>query len=261
MKETPKTIKIIKKIPQAVKNPERALELFWTRMFPIGIKPKDKEAYRIAGWKYGSLPRVHIQELFPQIGSVDIQMLRVMDRRIGTSLDGNELMLLLTITKFIRAKHVLEIGTWDGNTTLNFAANIPSDGSVTTVDLPPNWNGEMALKIPQLCLNVTDRSRVGLQYKNTIHEKKIHQIYEDSAKVTASKFQKKFDLAFIDGCHHYHYVENDTKLSLECINSGGIIIWHDYGMIKDVAQVVDKVAKRMKVCALRGTRLAVGFVK
>jgi hypothetical protein len=43
--------------------------------------------------------------------------------------------MLLMIERFTKSRRVLEIGTLFGNTTLNLAAN--TDGSVTTLDLPP----------------------------------------------------------------------------------------------------------------------------
>jgi hypothetical protein len=43
--------------------------------------------------------------------------------------------------------------------------------------------------------------------------------------------------------------------------SRGVIVWHDYGMIPEVSNVVDRFAHEipaMKVYALEGTRLAIG---
>ena len=38
-----------------------------------------------------------------------------------------------------------------------------------------------------------------------------------------------------------------------------MIVWHDYGDIKDVSQVVDETARQITVHVVRGTRLAVGW--
>jgi predicted O-methyltransferase YrrM len=40
---------------------------------------------------------------------------------------------------------------------------------------------------------------------------------------------KKYDLIFIDGDHHYDYVKNDTqKIFQHLIHDNSIIVWHDY---------------------------------
>lgn len=70
-----------------------------------------------------------------------------------------------------------------------------------------------------------------------------------------------FDLVFIDGCHHYEYVKKDTQNAIKYLKSGGMIIWHDYGMVRHVSKVVDETAKRLKINAIQGTRLAVGYIE
>jgi predicted O-methyltransferase YrrM len=249
----------IKIIPRAVKDPKQALEIFWRRLFPFGIKPKDPEAYRIGSWSYGSLPRLPINKIFPGIESADVSIIRAFDRDIWTSLDTQEVLILSAIVKFAKAKNILEIGTYDGNTTLNLAANTPADALITTIDLPPDWHGKLEIKVPELSVNVEERKRVGIQFKNSDYTKKIKQIYGDSAKIDWDGLSTPFDMILIDGCHHYEYVKLDTQNSLRCLKLKGLLIWHDYGMYKDVSKVVDETAKKMTVKAIRGTRLAVGF--
>jgi predicted O-methyltransferase YrrM len=147
-------------------------------------------------------------------------------------LDPQEILILSAICKFINAKNICEIGTYDGNTALNLAANSPDDALITTIDLPPNWNGQFELDIPQPYINVQDRTKIGLQYKNTKYSHKIIPIFEDSAKINwGMNFPVSFDLVFIDGCHYYEYVNKDTQNALQHIKPGGLLIWHDYGMI------------------------------
>ena len=38
---------------------------------------------------------------------------------------------------------------------------------------------------------------------------------------------KKFDLIFIDGLHHYNQVKKDILNSIDCLNNNGIILLHD----------------------------------
>jgi hypothetical protein len=146
----------------------------WTRLVP-----KDPTVGRMAYWRHGSLPRVPITEVFRGIEQVDVTILRTFDREIGTSLDAQEMMVLAAVAKFTGAKNLLEIGTFDGNTALNLAANSPPEARVTTVDLPPDWNGQWVVPVPRTFRNVTDRKRVGLQYRDTVYAHKIHQVYCD----------------------------------------------------------------------------------
>jgi predicted O-methyltransferase YrrM len=162
--------------------------------------------------------------------------------------------------KFTGAKNLLEIGTFDGNTALNLAANSPPDARVTTVDLPPDWNGRFEIGVPRFFHNVTDRRRVGLQYQNTIHAHKIHQVYGDSAKIDWTRMPIPFDLVFIDGCHFYEYVKKDTESTIQSLGRGGVLVWHDYGADRHVSKVVDESARRFKVYAIQSTRLAVALV-
>jgi predicted O-methyltransferase YrrM len=170
-------------------------------------------------------------------------------------------MTLSAITKFINARNILEIGTYNGYATLNLAANSPPDATITTIDLPPNWAGGLRIKIPKSYQNVGNRSRIGMLYKDTRYSKKIVQVFGDSAEIDWGKMAIPFDLVFIDGCHHYEYVKKDTQNAIKYLKSGGMIIWHDYGMVRHVSKVVDETAKRLKINAIQGTRLAVGYIE
>jgi predicted O-methyltransferase YrrM len=81
----------------------------------------------------------------------------------------------------------------------------------------------------------------------------------DSAALDWAQLAPPFDLIFIDGCHYMEYVQKDTENALRCLRPSGVIVWHDYGEIKDVCRVVDRTARQMTVHAIRGTRLAIGW--
>lgn len=223
--------------------------------------PKDPTVGRLAEWKYGDLPRVPITDVFAGLETVDITILRAFDRLIGTSLDFQEILFLAAIIKLTHVKNILEIGTYDGNTALNLAANSTLDAVITTVDLPPDWKGQFEIEVPRPLVNVTDRSKVGSQFKGTERSYKIRQVFGDSAKIDWTKMPIPFDLVFIDGCHFYPYVKSDTDNAIRYLRQDGILVWHDYGSIADVSRVVDETAKRFEVKALQGTRLAVGFMR
>lgn len=223
------------------------------------LLPKDPTASEIADWQHGVLPRVPITELFQGLEAVDVKILRTFDRLPGTSILPFELMILVAIVKLIDARNILEIGTFDGNTALNLAANSAPDAAVTTVDLPPDWDGQLELDIPSTAKNVTDRKKLGAQYKSSEYSHKVTQVLCDSAKIDWDKMPTPFDLVFIDGCHFYDYVRRDTDNAIRYLKPGGVVAWHDYGSSGDVSRAVDETAKKFKVRAIQGSRLAVGI--
>lgn len=254
--------KIYKNFPTVIKNPRRISLLLKNRLFPIGIILNNPEIYQAIGsLTFGVIARQPVTDVFPGIQKITVTILRAFDRSFETSLDSHEILVLSAIVKYVEAKNILEIGTSNGNTALNLAANSPPDALITTVDLPHNWDGHLEFTVPDLMINVTERNEVGLQYKNTNYSAKIKQILVDSAMINWKAMAVPFDLVFIDGCHYYEYVKRDTENAMRYLKSGGLIIWHDYGMIYDVSKVVDEAAKRIKTNVIQGTRLAVGFIE
>jgi predicted O-methyltransferase YrrM len=156
---------------------------------------------------------------------------------------------------------VLEIGTFDGNTTLTLAANSPSHSCITTVDLPRDWQGSLHLAVSAEYVNVTNRDRVGSQATLTPYASKVSQVFGDSAQLDWSTLGGPFDLIFIDGCHAYDYVRSDTANARRHLVPGGLLVWHDYGMIEDVSRAVDEVTGLKLLTAIRGTRLAIGIAE
>ena len=122
------------------------------------------------------------------------------------------------------------------------------------------WNRGLALKVPHHAMNATSVLPSGLKYRDTPYAPRVRQVYGDSAALDWSALGVPFDMVFIDGCHSYDYVMSDTLRALGSVRQGGLVIWHDYGMIEDVSRVVDETASRIQVRAIRSTSLAVGFV-
>jgi predicted O-methyltransferase YrrM len=236
----------------ALRNPAHALEYALRRAIPFGIRFKDRDAYRISTWRHGRLERRRPAEIFPGIEHVDVRLFNLYDRDPGMSIDAAEVMVLCAIERFIRAENVLEIGTWDGNTALNLAANVADGGRVTTVDLPPD------ARLPSGYWNKAEPSRVGVQYRGSPYESRIRQVLGDSRTMNWEELGGPFDLIFIDGCHAEEYVRTDTENALRRIRPGGVIVWHDYGDFKSVSRAVDGlIGGSHHAAAVRSTRFAV----
>lgn len=214
-------------------------------------------------WFTGTLPRVPLTEILPGVQEVEVILPRTFDRKSGTSVSTEEACHLGAIAKCRNAGKALEIGTYDGNTALLLAANLTAIGDVVTVDLPPDFdvNKKDLLTYSDGELNLTARDQLGRQYQGHRYAARIRQIYGDSAKLDWSALGGPFDLVFIDGCHSEAYVRSDTRNAMNHLAPGGVIVWHDYGMIAEVSKVVDQVAREnltMRVYAIEGTRLAIG---
>src|SRR5438046_9032521 len=204
--------KLLKNIPAMVSNPRRAWRLLSRRLVPVGVVWTDPDVYQVVGSRtFGRAPRVTLVEAFPGIASVDVSVLRAFDRSIETSLTPHEALALSAIVRFTHPKRVLEIGTFDGNTTLNLAANAPPDAVITTVDLPPNWTGALTYPVPDLLDNFTGPASAAAQFRDTAYANKIRQVYGDSAAIAWTGLGGPFDLIFIDGSHSYDYVKSDTR--------------------------------------------------
>lgn len=212
-------------------------------------------AHLIKSWGSGKLQRKSLQEIFPGVDAVDLELRAPYRRVIGTATDLQELTCLLAVMKLVRARKVLEIGTNDGFTTLNLAANLGDepDAFVCTVDLLPELAAQPTKHLSGAC----DPSRVGSKFKGQKEAKRIRQVMGDSTKIDWNTLGGPFDLIFIDGGHDFECVMSDSENAFRHVAPGGAIFWHDYGFILDVSQAIDSLKAPGPMCALLGTRLAV----
>ena len=245
----------VKKFFREVKSPADVVTYCSRVLLPV-----DPHIRQYHSWIWGKLPRVELKQVLPGIEQTSVVILEAYNRALGLTLDIEEVACLLAIVKFSGAKKIFEIGTFDGGTALNMAANTADDARIVTLDLPPDWDGEFAANTPKALQNLTNRRTVGQRFLHTPEEKKITQVFGDSSTIDWSTLGGPFDLVFIDGCHYSDYVAKDTENALKYVRTGGLILWHDYGYVKDVSDVVDKTAAKIKVSAVAGTRLAAGVV-
>lgn len=242
-------------IQWGLKNPALLLVLL-RRLFPWKALRHDPEcAHLVKSWGSGKLPRRTLQQVFPGIEAVDLELRAPYRRVVGTATDLQELTCLLAVMKLRQARKVLEVGTNDGFTTLNLAANLSDDpdACVCTVDLSPDLAAQPTKHLSAAC----KPALVGSKFKGQMEEKKIRQTFGDSTRIDWKTLGGPFDLIFIDGGHDFECVKSDTENAFKNLAPGGAIFWHDYGFILDVSQAVDAAAASAPIYALLGTRLAV----
>ncbi|MEW5954380.1 MAG: class I SAM-dependent methyltransferase [Bacillota bacterium] len=172
-----------------------------------------------------------------------------------------ELMCLSALCANYKPRVVLEIGTFDGNTALQMALNIPPDSMVYTMDLPDGTSsGKLGAETRDLQFIAGDH-RENRRYARSAMAHKIKQILADSAEFNFSSLGG-IDLAFIDGSHSFAYVKNDTEKILPLLNKGGVIIWHDYTPAWiGVWSYLNGLNQSMKLWNIEGTTLVVHIKK
>jgi predicted O-methyltransferase YrrM len=239
-------------ILRGLRNPSH-FAVFLRRLFPWRALWRDPEcAHMIKSWSSGKLPRRSLNDLFPGIDAVDVVVKVPYKRVVGTATDIGEVVCLSSVLKYKDARRVLEIGTNDGFNALNLAANLEApDSVVCTVDLPVDDSSRGQIT------NACDPSIVGIQFRNQKEAARIRQVYGDSTQIDWKTLGGPFDLIFIDGCHDRAFVEKDSRRALENLARGGVIFWHDYGIMPDVSNAVDGLDMPAGIAAVRGTRLAV----
>jgi predicted O-methyltransferase YrrM len=252
--------KLITAVGGVLAHPRQSASWIWR-----GSLVKDRTFVTQTYWFSGALERKPLAGILPATRRAEVVIPNAFERKFGTSISLEEACHLGALARSLPAKRVLEIGTYDGNSALVLAANSRPDAVVVTVDLPPDWDprkDQGALAFSSEPINLTDRSQLGRQIREHPAAARVKQVFGDSGALDWRQLGGPFDLIFIDGCHTEKYVESDTRNALQVLAPGGIIVWHDYGMIPEVSTVVDRIARElstMQFAALEGTRLAMAI--
>jgi hypothetical protein len=158
-----------------------------------------------------------------------------------------ELAVLNGLCRTVKPQVIVEIGTFDGRTTLNLALN--SKAQVFTLDLPRHASTRLA--VDREDEKYVDKELSGKRFSQPPHHRlpccsRITQLYGDSAIFDFSPWYEMVDLVFVDGSHSYDYVVNDSATALKLLKAdGGTIVWHDYGVWPDVTKALNELNERM----------------
>ncbi len=128
-------------IVKIARNPFLATRMLRARYGPFAASAPDPEFRRAIRWSFGTIEREPLSALFPGIAMTDLRVVRSHDRNPLLSMTSAELLAINAMVRHIRPVRLLEVGTFEGNMTVNMAANAPADAQVFTLDLPPDWKG------------------------------------------------------------------------------------------------------------------------
>ena len=162
-----------------------------------------------------------------------------------------------SIIKSFKIKNILEIGSFEGNSSMFFARNL-TNAKIFCVD---NW--------------------IGTEEYNNINFESIESHFDQNVKefkniiklkYTSDEFFKKnnihFDLIYIDGYHKAHQVTKDFKNAWSTLSKNGVLIfddyiWNFYDNIEDnpcyaINRLLKQITSKFKILKVSNSQL---FIK
>lgn len=155
-----------------------------------------------------------------------VRLSRIAD--VAGNITPTELMIIAAFVRQLKPAVCFEIGTFDGRTTENMAANQSEAGQCYTLDLPPEGADHAALPLASGDKTYIDKPVSGARISTQTRTGKITQLYGDSGTFDFSPYYNRVDVMFVDGSHSYEYVLSDTEAAWKMVKPGGLILWHDY---------------------------------
>lgn len=157
------------------------------------------------------LPQIRLDDLFPDFS----EKLNSFSFMGGGSLPTDIALLKSLCRKFDNASY-FEIGTWRGESVRNVA--------------------DVAKECYTLNLSKKEMLNLGMSKEyadaHAFFSKDLPNVTHlegDSRTFDYAGLNKKFDVIFIDGNHHFDFVVSDTKMMFEhLMHENSIVVWHDY---------------------------------
>jgi hypothetical protein len=222
------------------------------------IRAVGRRVRRVARGQATSLPLVDWQEV------IDVRPIGIVepDKNSGDVSLG-ELAVLASAAAASRAgDEIVEIGTFDGRTTLNLAVNAPPQARVFTLDLSPDEAPRFDLAPGERAY--VEKPRSGRRFLDAAPEwadaaGRITQLMGDSATYDWSAHFGRVGLVFVDGSHAYDYVIADSNTAFGLVAPKGMVIWHDYGVWEGVTRALEEIeaSRHLGLRHVRGTSLVV----
>ena len=201
-----------------------------------------RELLRTLAWNmnYRLAARDALPEAIFPFESDGLQMVLVDPQEDPDSVKLLELCHFGALMKSFDVIHVFEIGTSRGRSSINLAANLPSHGTVRTLDIGDFWDPA---------------------YDATPWAAKVERLKADSTTFDFGALERSSDLVFIDGDHSCRAVLSDSMNALRLIKPGGLIVWHDFqkhdGVTKALLHLHRTDRRFFRMRLIKGTSLAI----
>ena len=232
----------------------RQLSVWLKTLGLLAIPPVTRHQRKAVLGAFSSLSRklsvLPLDDLLAGLPDSTEVRLAVLEKR-PHNMTAIEIFCLAAITRAFSPSVALEIGTYDGRSTMAIARNMA--GKVYTVNLGPDY----------LNLHPEEAHRIDIQLSGKVKSgerglspetDRIVQIFSDSTKLDFEQFGT-VDFIVIDGGHDYEVVKADTENALRIINRRrGVILWHDavdFGVGKYLPELA------LPISIIDGTVLAV----
>ena len=200
-------------------------------LFVAPLSFRGREVIRIAAARVGfkkSYLGVREEKNYPvrtidasDLGGMDFGMVLHHPNSHDGSVTTYELMVLNKLVQQQNPKLIVEFGTFDGRTAMNFAANAPA-AKIVTIDFAPQ---------PR----VFDNKPVAANIECKLG---------DSTQFDISPYRAKAEFIFVDGGHDAPVVTSDTLKALEMVSPDGVIVWHDYRDFRGVQEAIEVALAR-----------------
>lgn len=225
----------------------------------IGERVEEFEGY-LAGARE-LIPTVNLNQVFPEeLERGTIQLENFLGHWGNVSIE--ELCKICLIIKWLRPAKILELGTYNGLTTLQMALNAPPECITYTLDLPEDDAPPQNLrKLDELVSGHfmgQFKTQIG-SYFSQRGELNIIQLRGDARSFDYAKVGSSVDLILVDAAHDYESKKIDCHNAFRLLSHRGVILWHDYAQVAcpEVTRCLAEYAADRPIFHLRRTNLAV----
>ena len=215
-----------------------------------GVKNLHVQATRLPRIPWSAvIPRrpIHLAAISRHDGNVRLGELAILAQAAAATRPGDE---------------IIEIGTFNGRTTLNLSLNAPRASPIFTLDLLSHQPTQFRLASGER--HFVDKPFPGERFLSCARQwrddaARITQLAGDSATFDWSAHLRKAGLVFVDGSHAYHYTRLDSETAFRLVAEGGVVLWHDYGVWEGVTTALEELdaERTLGLRHIRGTSLVV----
>lgn len=215
---------------------ERLLRALW---MALGKRPSLDTLFTRLLTHRKCLREVSPEQAIPEFERTEVRISRWPNGPWSTPLV--DVFVLIKAAIGFESKHILELGSYRGDTARLLAENTRPSVMITAVDIDP---------------------RHGESYTGTPAAAKIRR---KIGAIDLGMFEpnERFDMIFVDANHDYASVMFDSLVALAVLSDTGVILWHDYHHqsyfhgTAGVPEVLGELSTDHPIVAVKGSTLAI----